>query len=83
MPRRKKIQLGSLVEVEWEDAWSDDEATTELGQAPEHRPYNITLTGYLVFSDADGVMVAREKLADGRYRSVQYLPKEMVRDIRG
>ena len=76
-----KIELGkTLVKILWEDAWSDP-GYFSLKQIAEEEPYLIETVGWVIRNDKTGISTAREKFADGRFRTIQHIGRPMIRKV--
>ena len=68
-----------LVEVAWDDAILHD------GVGPtedDGTPYRVITVGWLVGESARAVLVAAERLPDGRYRGVTRIPRAIILSVR-
>lgn len=60
-----------LVKVYWKDAW--------FCLDPEERDtYTVKTVGYLLENTQDWVVVAGEKMPEGKWRGLTHIPKEVV-----
>lgn len=77
----RKSRVGSPVEVTWEDAWQTEGYATpeELQQVSAKI---LTSQGYLIRSDKHAVVIGMDKIPDGRYRDVKFIPRGMVVKVR-
>lgn len=78
-----KITLGvTVVEITWEDAWSENGYYT-LDSISKEKPYMTYSYGLVIRDDESGVTIAREKFnQDSRFRSVQHIPRGMITKVR-
>ena len=73
--------------VIWNDAHANLDEVSESDILAAHRPHVIHTYGYVVRSDDTGVSIAGEWLpagngADETYRSVTFVPRGMVVEVR-
>ena len=81
MKTNKKIILGqTIVEILWEDAWSDPGYYT-IDELSRERPYHIESVGIVLRNDKSGITTARERMANGRYRTIQHIARAMIRKV--
>lgn len=78
--------MAELVEVNWLDAWQDQENfQTTHGVALTHGPMEVTTIGWLIKDDEVGVSIANEKSVqdDGEivYRGRTFIPKGMLTSV--
>ncbi len=77
----KKVELGkSIVRVLWEDAWSDPGYST-VDEISRETPYHIESIGYILRDNKDGITTARERMANGKFRTIQHVARAMVRKV--
>ncbi len=77
----KKIELGkTIVRILWEDAWSDPGYNT-VDEVSREGPYHIESIGFVLRNNKAGITTSRERMANGRYRTIQHIPRAMVRKV--
>jgi hypothetical protein len=78
------LELGTLIFVEWEDAWSDDIHWLTLPEARESqvKPLMTGTIGWVVRADDDHVVIAQNQNANGQYSCFMTIPTGMVRSAR-
>jgi hypothetical protein len=74
--------LGKNVQVTWEDAWSNDRDYFTKESVLDEQPFIMEVVGRVIRDNTDGLTVARECLQDGRHRSIQHIPRAMVRKVK-
>lgn len=76
-----KPQLGAAVEVTWEDAWQAESYLSQV-EAAQCQPQTLQSQGFLLRSDSRAVMIGMDKIGDGRYRDIKFIPRGMVVKVR-
>ena len=66
-----------LALVVWNDAWTDESATTLDTVAAKHRPEPINTLGWILRDDDVGITIANEYY-DNTYRGRTFIPRGMV-----
>lgn len=72
-------QLGDVVSVEWEDAWTEGGQYYTFESIADEESCICQSVGFLIRNDEVGITIAREGARDGRFRGVQHIPRSMVR----
>lgn len=75
-------QLGDVVSIEWEDAWTESAQYYTFDSIAEAESCICQSVGFLIRNDEVGVTIAREGAPDGRFRGIQHIPRSMVRAAR-
>lgn len=74
-----------FVEVQWDDAWQDQENfATAHGIAVTHAPMLVKTRGWLIQDDEVGISVANEQSSqDGQdvFRGRTFIPRAMVKGV--
>lgn len=77
------LKKETLVQVVWEDAWSDAGPYSEE-EIHKEKPFITTSTGFAVKYDKKGIALSREiaPRASRRYRCIQFIPRAMIIEIK-
>lgn len=68
-----------VVEVVWDDAWTDDGDFDDAKVSAEHKPIRLRVVGHLVKQTEAGVSLAMETAHEGDdYRVVRFIPTGMI-----
>lgn len=77
----KKIELGkTVVQILWEDAWTDPSYFT-LETIAKEGPYTCTSVGVCLRNNKAGISICRERFADDKFRNIQHIPRAMIRKV--
>lgn len=87
MGRAKVDNVGKIVEVRWEDAWTQAGQEYTVKEAAAEPPIYCTIYGIVVKDDKDAITLAQGKFdkdgwMEGGYRQLWSIPRGMVRKVR-
>ena len=80
------MKMGKRLQIDWKDAWIENELTQEELNNLKDPKTICTLTGFLVFEDELTVGLAAEKVIgreeDISWRAITFVPKCLIIDTR-
>ena len=68
--------------ITWEDAWSNNKAYFNPKSIIEEGPCMVTSIGFVIRDNKAGISLAHEDFGSDEYRSIQHIPRAMIRKIR-
>ena len=71
-----------VASVIWEDAWSNGMKYFSVKDIAEEGPCIGTSVGTVIRDNKAGITLAREYFGEGEYRSVQHIPRAMIRKVK-
>ncbi len=74
-----KMKLGDIIEITWEDAWSNSHGYFDSNY--EYQPMTITDIGYFMQENEQGVTMVRSIGKESKGRGETFTPWEMIRSI--
>jgi hypothetical protein len=72
---------GTLVRVDWGDAWGSSGWTSEAIAIKEHAPLAVQTFGTVVKHDEVGIMLATGKDANGVLLGIAFVPNGMIKKV--